>query len=83
MRIVKPTRIFRMFYPSLLWHMPKTGKKTLYLTFDDGPHPLITPLVLDILKRYDAKATFFCIGNNVEKYPETFERIKKMFNFAN
>ena len=77
MRMVKPTRIFRMFYPSLLWHMPKTGEKTLYLTFDDGPHPLITPLVLDILKRYDAKATFFCIGENVKKYPATFELIKK------
>lgn len=66
-----------MFYPSLLWHMPKTDKKTVYLTFDDGPHPLITPLVLEILKRYDAKATFFCIGNNVKQYPDTFELIKK------
>ena len=77
MRIVRPTRIFRMFYPSLLWHMPKTGKKTLYLTFDDGPHPLITPLVLDILKRYDAKATFFCVGSRVKEFPATFEMIKK------
>ncbi len=66
-----------MFYPYLLWEMPKTDKKTIYLTFDDGPHPLITPKVLEILKRYDAKATFFCIGNNVKKYPETFELIKK------
>lgn len=77
MRMVKPSGFFRMFYPSLLWHMPKTGRKTLYLTFDDGPHPLITPLVLEILKRYNAKATFFCIGKNVEQYPETFELIKK------
>ena len=66
-----------MFYPYLLWEMPKTDQKTIYLTFDDGPHPLITPKVLEILKRYDAKATFFCIGNNVKKYPETFELIKK------
>ena len=57
--------------------MPKTGKKTLYLTFDDGPHPLITPLVLDILKRYDAKATFFCVGSKVKEFPATFEMIKK------
>lgn len=77
MRIVKPSKIFRIFYPSLLWEMPKTGEKTLYLTFDDGPHPLITPKVLEILRRYDAKATFFCIGNNVQKYPATFELIKK------
>ena len=66
-----------MFYPSLLWQMPKTDKKCIYLTFDDGPHPLITPLVLEILKHYNAKATFFCIGNNVKKYPETFELLKK------
>lgn len=66
-----------MFYPSLLWEMPKAEKKCIYLTFDDGPHPLITPKVLDILKRYDAKATFFCIGNNVKDYPETFELLKK------
>lgn len=66
-----------MFYPSLLWEMPKTGEKTIYLTFDDGPHPLITPKVLEILTRYNAKATFFCIGNNVKKYPKTFELIKK------
>ena len=75
--MVKPSKIFRMFYPSLLWEMPKTGEKTIYLTFDDGPHPLITPKILEILKRYDAKATFFCIGNNVKKYPKTFELIKK------
>lgn len=77
MRLVKPSKIFRMFYPSLLWEMPKTDKKTLYLTFDDGPHPLITPKVLEILRKYDAKATFFCIGNNVRKYPETFKLIKQ------
>lgn len=77
MRMIKPSKIFRMFYPSLLWQMPKTDKKTIYITFDDGPHPLITPLVLEILKRYNAKATFFCIGNNVRQYPATFELIKK------
>ena len=66
-----------MFYPSLLWEMPKTGEKTIYLTFDDGPHPLITPKVLEILRRYDAKATFFCIGNNVKQFPATFELLKQ------
>ena len=75
--MIKPSKIFRMFYPWLLWRMPKTDRKCIYLTFDDGPHPLITPKVLEILARYDAKATFFCIGNNVEKYPETFKLIKK------
>ena len=55
--------------------MPKCEKK-IYLTFDDGPHPTITPQVLEILKKFNAKATFFCIGNNVNKYKDTFELIK-------
>ena len=76
MRLVTTPKILRMFYPSLLWEMPK-GEKKLYLTFDDGPHPTITPQVLEILKKFNAKATFFCVGNNVKKYKETFELIKK------
>ena len=66
-----------MFYPSLLWRMPKTDEKTVYITFDDGPHPTITPEVLEILRRYNAKATFFCIGKNVKDFSDTFELIKK------
>lgn len=50
-------------------------ERTVYLSFDDGPHPVTTPLVLDILKKYDMKATFFCIGKNVAQYPEIFKRI--------
>ena len=65
-----------MFYPSFLWEMPK-GEKKIYITLDDGPHPTITPQVLEILKNFNAKATFFCVGNNVKKYKETFELIKK------
>ena len=65
-----------MFYPSFLWEMPK-GEKKLYITFDDGPHPTITPQVLEILKKFNAKATFFCVGNNVKKYKDTFEMIKR------
>ena len=56
--------------------MPK-GEKKIYLTFDDGPHPTITPQVLEILKKFNAKATFFCVGNNVKKYKDTFEMIKR------
>ncbi len=77
MRLIKPSGFFRMFYPSMIWEMPKTKEKTIYLTFDDGPHPLITPLVLQILSQYNAKATFFCIGNNVRQFPETFELLKR------
>ena len=61
-------------FPDRIWQMSKSEKK-IYLTFDDGPHPLHTPFVLDELKKYNAKATFFCIGNNVQSYPETFKRI--------
>ena len=76
MRLITTPKILRMLYLSFLWEMPK-GEKKLYLTFDDGPHPTITPQVLEILKKFNAKATFFCIGNNVNKYKETFELVKK------
>lgn len=56
--------------PSITWRMPSDGN-TVYLTFDDGPHPEITPWVIAELDKYDAKATFFCVGDNVRKYPET------------
>lgn len=64
-----------MFYPSLLWKMPE-GEKKLYITFDDGPHHSITPKVLEILRRYNAKATFFCVGNNVQKNMDVVKMIK-------
>ena len=76
MRLITTPKILRLFYPSFLWEMPR-GEKKLYLTFDDGPHPTITSQVLEILKKFNAKATFFCIGNNVNKYKDTFELIKK------
>ena len=58
----------------LTWHF--AGKeKELFLTFDDGPTPEITPWVLSVLKEYDAKATFFCIGKNVKKHPDLYNRI--------
>ena len=61
-------------FPNYVWDIPTTNKE-LYLTFDDGPTPEITNWTLDILKQYDAKATFFCIGSNIEKHPEIFENI--------
>jgi peptidoglycan/xylan/chitin deacetylase (PgdA/CDA1 family) len=51
-------------------------EKSIYLTFDDGPHPRITPFVLALLSKYNAKATFFCIGDRVNRYPEIFEQLK-------
>jgi peptidoglycan/xylan/chitin deacetylase (PgdA/CDA1 family) len=60
--------------PQYVWHIP-TEDKVLYLTFDDGPVPEATPWVLDLLKKYDAKATFFCVGDNVRKHPAVYRRI--------
>ena len=68
-------RIAEVLYPGAFFRIPQQDKKTVYLTFDDGPIPEATPLVLDILKQYNAKATFFCVGDNVTKYPEVFQRI--------
>lgn len=72
--IKTPWLFKKIFYPSLTWEKP-TKKKILYLTFDDGPHPTATPFVLDQLKKYDAKATFFCIGKNVEERKNIYDRI--------
>jgi peptidoglycan/xylan/chitin deacetylase (PgdA/CDA1 family) len=60
--------------PSLTWKVKNHDKK-IYLTFDDGPHPTITPWVLQTLAQYHAKATFFCVGDNVRKFPETYAQI--------
>ncbi len=60
--------------PSRLWRVA-TDQKDLYLTFDDGPIPFLTEWVLDILKEKEVKATFFCVGANIEKHPKLFERI--------
>lgn len=61
-------------FPSYVWHIPVT-KKEVFLTFDDGPHPEITPWVLDELRKYNAQATFFCIGANVAKHPKVYKQI--------
>lgn len=69
------TGIFTYVLPSsLLWQV-KTGSKTIYLTFDDGPIPELTEEILTILQKFNAKATFFCVGENVERYPEIYNKI--------
>jgi peptidoglycan/xylan/chitin deacetylase (PgdA/CDA1 family) len=65
---------FSKLNSSMVWSIP-TKEKELYLTFDDGPHETATPFVLDQLKQYNAKATFFCLGKNVKSYPKIYERI--------
>lgn len=74
MYIVKPPYPLRMIYPSLIWRF-SVSAKMLFITFDDGPVPFITPWILDTLKSYGAKATFFCVGENVTRYPEIYHRI--------
>lgn len=64
----------KTLFPNFVWNI-NTSKKELYLTFDDGPTPEITDWVLQNLKAYNAKATFFCIGNNIEKHPKIFQNI--------
>ncbi|HRG00500.1 MAG: polysaccharide deacetylase family protein [Bacteroidia bacterium] len=73
--LVRPPQLLRSFYKGSLWRMNKT-EPCIYLTFDDGPIPELTPWVLDTLKHYNVKATFFCVGDNITKNPEIFERIK-------
>jgi peptidoglycan-N-acetylglucosamine deacetylase len=69
-----PWWVKRWVYPAYLWSMPRTEKK-IYLSFDDGPHPVATPFILDELKKYNAKASFFCIGKNVAAHPDVYARI--------
>ena len=71
---IRPNVLLRSLYPSAIWRIP-TKEKQLFLTFDDGPIPEITPQVLSILKEYKAKATFFCVGANIEKHSEVFQQI--------
>ncbi len=61
-------------YPDCIWDI-KTHEKIIYLTFDDGPHPEVTQFVLEELKKYNARATFFCIGKNVEEHFDVYKNI--------
>ena len=74
MYLVKTPFWLRALYPACTWKMPSTDK-VIYLSFDDGPHPEATPFVLDQLKKYHAKASFFCIGKNVLSFANIYEQI--------
>jgi len=75
MIIESPPRLYRNLYRGAHWRFSK-NEKVVFLTFDDGPVPEITPWVLDLLDQYNIKAGFFCVGDNVRKYPEIFQMIK-------
>ena len=72
--LTHPAFFLRSIYPSLVWDI-KTEEAVLYLTFDDGPTPGVSDVLLDLLDQFNAKATFFCVGNNIAKYPELYKRI--------
>lgn len=74
MYLVKTPFFIQNLFPNFTWKIP-TEEKTIFLTFDDGPIPEVTPWVLEQLKQYDAKATFFCVGDNVRKYPDVFAKV--------
>ena len=75
MFIEQPPFFYRMLFPETIWRIPG-DKKTVYLTFDDGPIPQVTPWVLDVLDYYEVKATFFCVCDNVARNPNLFQVIR-------
>lgn len=74
MRFFKTPGFLRYIFPDYVWRQPKT-EKIIYLTFDDGPVPVVTEFVLNQLARFKAQATFFCVGENVSRYPEIARRV--------
>jgi peptidoglycan/xylan/chitin deacetylase (PgdA/CDA1 family) len=76
MLIEQPPLLYRLCFPEAIWRIKKRHHKVVYLTFDDGPIPEVTPWVLDLLDKEDIKATFFMVGDNVKNNPDLLERIK-------
>ena len=74
MIIEQPAKWLRWIYPKAIWRMD-SSVRAVYLTFDDGPIPESTPFLLKTLREFDAKATFFMVGENVDRYPELFQQI--------
>lgn len=74
MFIEQPPWFFRILYPKAIFRM-NPNEKTVYLTFDDGPIPEVTPWVLEQLEKYQVKATFFMVGDNIRKHPDVFEKV--------
>jgi peptidoglycan/xylan/chitin deacetylase (PgdA/CDA1 family) len=72
--LIRTPSLLKKLYPSCTWNFARE-EKSIYLSFDDGPHPVATPFVLDALKQYNARATFFCIGKNVVSHPDIYKRI--------
>ena len=71
---MKSNDFLKQIFPKRVWNI-STQNREMFLTFDDGPIPEVTPWVLETLRKHKAKATFFCIGDNIKKYPELFKQI--------
>lgn len=71
---VRTPAIFRSLYKTCIWKLDP-AEPTVYLTFDDGPNPGTTAFILETLRKYQAKATFFCLGKNVEQHPDIYQEI--------
>lgn len=77
MFIEQPPLLYRLLFPEAIWRINRAGAATVYITFDDGPIPEVTPQVLDILDDEDVKATFFMVGDNVRRHPELLDEVRR------
>lgn len=70
----RPPKFVEKFYSNLFWRIPQP-EKTVYITFDDGPEPAVSPWIIDTLAAYNIRASFFCVGSNITKYPQLYSHI--------
>ncbi len=77
MFIERPPLLYRLLFPEAVWRIKEKHRKVVYLTFDDGPVPEVTPWVLDTLDHYGVKATFFMVGENVSRNPQLLEEVRR------
>lgn len=77
MFIERPPLLYRLLFPEAIWRIKRNRRKVVYLTFDDGPIPEVTPWVLDTLDHYGIRATFFMVGDNVARHPELLEEVRR------
>lgn len=77
MLIERPPLLYRLLFPEAIWRIKHRHRRVVYLTFDDGPVPEVTPWVLDTLDRYGVRATFFMVGDNVRRHPELLEEVRR------
>lgn len=77
MLIERPPLLYRLLFPEAIWRIKHLHRRVVYLTFDDGPVPEVTPWVLDTLDRYGVRATFFMVGDNVRRHPELLEEVRR------